>query len=116
MFNVKSSEVGAVAWCPYCLAGMHPRPAIGSSIVFLNESDVGQSGLVMADQWRTCPSDRFLAKMAHEETGTLRMAMPSHELFLDVELLVVPAWMPPVSSKTMPSCMIAFCILWTSYR
>lgn len=35
--------------------------------------------------------------MAYEEMGTLRMVMPSQELFLDVELLVVPAWMPPVS-------------------
>jgi hypothetical protein len=88
---------GAIAECPFCLARQHPWPQIDTLITLLSGVDVGQSGVVVADQWGTCPPDRFLVKMAHHESGTLRMVMPSHELFLDVKQLVVPAWMPPLS-------------------
>jgi hypothetical protein len=97
LFNVKGTEGGAISRCPYCLASLHPWPPIGTTIIFLNGSVVGQSGMVVADQWGTCPRDRFLVKMSYDETGKLRMVMPSHELFLDAEMLAVPVWMPPVS-------------------
>ncbi len=67
--NVKSTEGGAVSICPYCLAAMHPRPPVGTSIIFLNGIDTGQSGMVVADEWGTCPSGRFLVKMPYEETS-----------------------------------------------
>ncbi len=53
--------------------------------------------MVVAEEWGTCPSDKFLVKMAYEETGRLRMVMPHYELFLDVKVFAVPAWMPPLS-------------------
>ena len=95
--NVQRTEGSAVSRCPYCLAARHPWPPVGTSIIFLNGSDAGQSGTVVADEWGTCPPDRLLVKMSYEETGALRMVMPGNELFLDVGELIVPAWMPPVS-------------------
>ncbi len=88
---------GAITECPFCLARQHPWPQIGTLITLLSGFDVGQSGVVVADQWGTCPPDRFLVKMAYAESGVLRMVMPSHDLFLDVEQLIVPAWMPSLS-------------------
>ena len=93
----KFDQAGVVSRCPYCLARMHAWPPIGTRIVFLNSSDVGHSGVVMSDQWGSCPSDRFLVQMAYDKAGTSRMVKPNHDLFLDVEMLVVPPWMPPVS-------------------
>lgn len=94
-----STESSLVAHCPYCLAGMHPWPPIGTSIRFLNGSDVGQVGLVVEDDWGTCPSDRFLVRMGYQKANNLRLVMPSHELFLDVDLMVIPSWMPSVSTE-----------------
>jgi hypothetical protein len=88
---------GTITECPFCLARQHPWPQIGTLITLLSGFDVGQSGVVVADQWGTCPPDRFLVKMAYAESGALRMVMPSHDLFLDVEQLIVPAWMPSLS-------------------
>ncbi|MCP5372659.1 MAG: hypothetical protein H6907_13085 [Hyphomicrobiales bacterium] len=65
--------------------------------MFLNGIDVGHSGLVVADQWDTCPFDKFLVKMPYAKEGTLRIVTPGRELFLDVNRFSVPPWMPPVS-------------------
>jgi hypothetical protein len=97
MLAAGNTAGGAIAECPFCLARRHPWPQIGTSITLLSGYDVGQSGVVVEDQWGTCPPDRFLVKMAYDESGALRMVMPSHELFLDVKQLVVPAWMPSLS-------------------
>jgi len=97
MLTAGTTAGGAIAECPFCLARQYPWPQVGTLITLLSGFDVGQSGEVVADQWGTCPPDRFLVKMAYHEPGALRMVMPSHELFLDVERLVVPAWMPSLS-------------------
>jgi hypothetical protein len=93
----KGNKSGAVSGCPYCRASENPWPPEGTSLVFLKGIDAGQSGVVVKDSWGTCPSDRFLVKMEYEKTRALRMVMPSHELYLDSKLFVVPAWMPPIS-------------------
>ena len=88
---------GALA-CPYCLAAQSPWPVVGTSLMFLNGIDVGQVGVVVRDKWGTCPSDRFLVKMEYEkQSDVLRMVMPRHELYLDVNLLRIPDWVPSVS-------------------
>ena len=83
--------------CPYCLARQHPWPSIGTSILFLNRWDAGEVGVVVPDQWGTCPSDRFLVKMSYAKDDSLRLVMPSHDLFLDIKRFSVPLWMPPLS-------------------
>ncbi len=97
MARIKKHRRPRASRCPYCLAEQHLWPPIGTSIIFLNGIGVGQSGVVVADRWGTCPPDRFLVKMPNAKVGTLRMVMPTHELFVDVKLLSVPTWMPPVS-------------------
>lgn len=102
MYNSRTTsltKIGVASECPYCLAAAHPWPPIGTSIVFLNGGEVGQSGVVVADERGICPSDRFLVKMPYDKPGVLRMVMPSHELFLDAQLLVVPSWMAPLSIR-----------------
>lgn len=89
---------GNVSDCPYCLAAKTPWPAIGRSLIFLSETDVGQVGVVVKDAWGTCPPDRFLVRMAYEKHPTmLRMVRPRHELYLEVCSLLIPDWMPPLS-------------------
>jgi hypothetical protein len=84
--------------CPYCLAAQNPWPAIGKSLVFLNDTDVGEVGVVVKDVWGTCPSDRFLVRMAYETHPTaLRMVMPAHDQYVAVESLRIPSWMPSLS-------------------
>lgn len=84
--------------CPYCLAARNLKLPPGTSVIFLSEIDVGQTGIIVSDDFETCPSDQFLVRMDYETRPEItRMVMPNRELYLDKSLLQIPSWMPPLS-------------------
>lgn len=86
-----------ISRCPYCQALAQPWHQPGTSVVFLSGFDAGKIGIVVADRWGTCPSDRFLVQMPYEREGVTRMVNPLSDLTIDKDKFFVPSWMPSLS-------------------
>lgn len=97
LFGGPHVEQGIANGCPFCTARVDRRPPPGAAIVFLCGSDVGQIGVVSANQPGWGDTRQFCVKMNYGHPNHLRIVSPWLELFLAPGTMGVPDWMPPLS-------------------
>lgn len=90
-------SAGLEACCPFCLGKSNPWPEVGTRLLFLDNYEIGRTGVVDALRAQNLPLDRFLVSLDGERPGVQHMIMPSNTTYIEADVFRMPAWMPPVS-------------------
>ena len=99
MIDLSTAKDPPAAWeCPYCLTFRESSYPPAAELIFLQGSDAGYRGIVVASPRVECREHEFLVKMEYEKReGHFRIASTERDRCLRQSHFEIPRWMPELS-------------------